>query len=845
MTFVNVENLISKLTLEEKISLLSATDSWHTTSIPRLGIPAIRVSDGPNGIRGTKHFGAVGSACFPNGTALASTFDLNLLIDVGNTMSREAIAKNASVILGPTINIQRGPLGGRGYESFSEDPYLAGMMAASIVKGIQSDGLAATIKHFVCNDLEHQRLGSNSIVTERALREIYLEPFRLAIKYSEPVCLMTAYNKVNGEHASQNTHLLYKILKDEWKYKGLIMSDWHGTYSSAAAIKNGLDIEFPGPTKWRSLGLIKHLITSRECLTEEDINARVNQVLNLVKYIVENNSKNGIIEGGKESTSNNTPETATFLRKLAAETIVLLKNESNLLPLDPKDSVVVIGPNAKTTYASGGGSASLKAYYVVSTYQGIKNKVKRDLDYTMGAESHKTLAGLVEDLLLDPSKSKIGNNIGMKAIFYKDQPSKRNSDTVPFDSYILDRSFVRFTDYIHKMVDRSNPVFYVDFEGYLKPEYDGDYIFGMQVFGTAILYLDDEIVIDNTKNQVRGSFAYDSGTVEMRAMKYLKKGTTYKVKVEFGSGPTSELKNIDGVGAIQLGYVKYFDPENEIKHAVSLAKQHHNVILCVGLNAEWESEGHDRSNMLLPGKVNELIEKVVRANPRTVVVNQSGMPVEVPWIDHANAFLQCWYGGNELGNAIADVIFGDVVPSGKLPISWPLRLQDNPSYFNFRTEGGRVLYGEDIYVGYKFYEKVEKEVAFPFGYGLSYTNFDLRNLNLAITSDLIEISVNISNIGDKFSGAEVVQVYIAAKNSSIGRPKKELKGFTKVFLQPGETKKAKIDIVLKDSISYFDEYRNKWCAEAGFYTILVGVSSNKILLTQDFEKKGTEFWTGL
>lgn len=847
MSTFNVDQVLQELTLAEKISLIAAVDFWHTAPIERLGIPSIRVSDGPNGVRGTKFFDSVPSAAFPNGTGLAATFNKELLEKAGELMGREAIHKNAAVILGPTTNMQRGPLGGRGFESFSEDPYLAGVATSSVVNGIQSQGVAATVKHFVCNDLEDQRFSSNSIVTERALREIYLEPFRLAVRDSNPQCFMTAYNKVNDVHCSQNKKLLQDVLRGEWGWDGMVMSDWFGTYSSAEAIKNGLDIEFPGPTRWRKGDLISHLVNSKEAITEHDVDHRARNVLKLVKFFLENKDKTGIQENGPEDTKNNTPETSKALRGFASESIVLLKNNGNILPLKKEESVVVIGPNAKAQAYSGGGSASLNPYYVVSPYEGIRQKTGKDVEYTVGCQSHKSLSNLVEQLILDTSKPVKDGNVGVLAKFYAQPAELRNSDTEPFDEKVVTKSFITLFDYKNDSVDPKNPIFYVDFEGFYIPDETTDYIVGVQVFGTAVLYVDGKLVVYNKTNQRKGTFCFSSGTVEETAVLSLKKGQAYRFKVEYGSGPTSKFGEDFGAGGLQIGISKVIDEDAEIQNAAELAKKHEKVVLCIGLNGEWESEGYDRRNMTLPRRTNDLVRAVLEANPNTIVVNQSGTPVEIPWVSKCNALIHCWYGGNELGNAIADVLYGDFVPSGKLSLSWPLKLQDNPAYLNFSTEGGRVLYGEDIYVGYRYFEKLQRQVAFPFGYGLSYTEFKLENLQTSVdfSKGNLEVSVDAANIGDDYAGSEVVQVYIASTESKIGRPVKELKGFDKVYLQPGEKKTVKLNLVLKDSISFFDEYENKWCAEAGKYKVMVGTSSDDIELIGDFTVEKTTFWNGL
>ncbi|KAH3901646.1 probable Beta-glucosidase [Saccharomycodes ludwigii] len=847
----DVEEILKQLTLQEKVELLSAVDFWHTSKIPRLGIDwQIRVSDGPNGIRGTRFFDSVPSACFPNGTGLASSFNSDLLEKAGKLMAVEARHKNAHIILGPTTNIQRGPLGGRGFESFSEDPYLSGIATASIVKGIQADGdIGATVKHFVCNDLEHERFSSNSIVSQRALREIYLEPFRLAIKLANPACIMTAYNKVNGTHCSENESLISNILRKEWAWNGLVMSDWFGTYSTVESLKNGLDIEFPGPSKFRQWPIVKHLLQSKEGdLSEEDhINERCRHVLSLMKFVKQNNLD---VHGYSttEDALNNTKETSSLLRELGAETIVLLKNNNNILPLSAeKDSIAVIGPNATAfnTY-SGGGSASLNPYYVVTPLQGIQSKLggSKKVAYTIGCHAHKALSGLLEVLTndLDPSKN------GSKASFYlKSAQDRKVAKEVPIDTKIVNKSFVTLFDYDNQKINPKTKEFYIDFEGYLTPKETGDYQFGVQVFGTALLYIDDKLVIDNKTTQTKGTFCFSSGTIEETAIVYLEAGKKYKITVEYGSGFTSKIATDFGGGGLQVGFTKVIDAQEEIAKAVELAKSHDKVVLCIGLNSEWESEGYDRTDMSLPRKTDDLVSAVLKANPNTVVINQSGTPVEMPWIADCNAFIQAWYGGNELGNSIADVLFGDVVPSGKLSLSWPKKNEDNPAYLNFHTEMGRVLYGEDIFVGYRYYDKLQRTVLFPFGYGLSYTTFEFEHLEVSPLFDegKLNVACTVSNTGD-YAGKEVVQLYVgAATCGNVTKPVKELKGFKKVFIEKGSSVKVGFELSIRHITSYFDEFKGRWCSESGDYRVFVGRSSDELPLFGKFTVKETTYWTGL
>ncbi|ODV98262.1 hypothetical protein PACTADRAFT_48056 [Pachysolen tannophilus NRRL Y-2460] len=836
MSHLDIESLVQALNLDEKIQLISGIDFWHTAKIERLNIPSLRFSDGPNGVRGTKFFRGVPSACFPNGTALASSFDKELLEEAGQLMAIEAKSKGAHVILGPTCNIQRGPLGGRGFESYSPDPVLAGLSSARVIKGMQDQGIVATLKHYVCNDLDDERNSVNSVVTQRALREIYLLPFQLAIRDSNPRAIMSSYNKVNGEHTSQSNYLLNQILRQEWGWDGTIMSDWFGVYSLKESIDSGLDIEMPGPPIMRKSDSVAHAVTSKE-IHLKTLDERVRNVLKLVKYSIENS---GIAESAPESDSNNTPETSRKLKKIAADSIVLLKNNENLLPLSKDDSVAIIGPNAKTARYCGGGSASLLTYYVVDPFTGISSKLVTKPGYSIGTTIHKNLPELGQFLYTKD------NEKAFSCKTYLDPPGTANRRFV--ESFNLQNSALTLFDYKNdKFIN--GKLFYMDFEGYYVPDEDGDYEFGLACLGTAQLFINDKLFIDNKTHQIAGSAALGCGTIEVKNSIKLNKGEKYKITVEFGSSPTYTLETNDAVasnggGSLTFGINKIIDQYEEITKAVELAKNHDKVVLCIGTSLEYESEGFDRPDMELPGLQNELVEAVVRANPNVIVVNQSGTPVSFPWIDDVPCLLQAWFTGIETGNAIADVLFGDVNPSAKLSLTFPIRNQDNPAYFNFKSNNGQVLYGEDVYVDYRFYEKIDRPVLFPFGYGLSYTTFDLSNLKVWIQNEEIKVHLNVKNTGG-FDGAEVIQVYIAPKSPSITRPVKELKDFTKVFLQKTEMKTVEINTSLKYAISYFDEYQNEWCAEKGEYEILVGNSSDNILLSEKFTIEKTQFWLGL
>ncbi|KAF3385148.1 putative beta-glucosidase H [Penicillium rolfsii] len=806
-----MKHVLANISDQDKIALLSGIDFWHTHPIPEFNVPSIRATDGPNGIRGTKFFAGIPAACLPCGTALGATWDRDLIYQAGELLGEECIAKGAHCWLGPTINMQRAPIGGRGFESFAEDPHLSGILAKSIILGCESKGVISTVKHFVGNDQEHERRAVDVLVTQRALREIYLRPFQIVARDAKPGALMTSYNKINGKHVVEDARML-NLVREEWKWNPLVMSDWYGTYTTIDSLNAGLDLEMPGVSRYRGKYL-ESAIQAR-LIKQSTIDARARKLLEFVKQASR-------VQVSREERGRDFPEDRALNRKICANSIVLLKNEG-ILPL-PKEikKIALIGSHMKTPAISGGGSASLEPYYSVSLYDACREALPNvEVLYEAGAYAHKMLP--VIDRLLSNA-----------VIHFYNEPMGKERHLISTEP--VSTTAFQFMDYYAPGLNRG--LFWATLLGDFTPDASGIWDFGLSVFGTANLYIDDELVIDNTTSQTRGTAFFGKGTVEESGSKELVAGTTYKIRIEFGSANTTTMKTVGmvnfGGGAANLGACLRMDRDEMIEKAVKAATEADYTILCTGLNKDWESEGFDREHMDLPPGVDRLILKVLKAAAnKTVIVNQSGTPVTMPWADQAQCIVQAWYGGNETGHGIADVLFGEVNPCGKLPLSWPVDVKHNPAYLNYASVGGRVLYGEDIYAGYRFYEKTEREVLFPFGHGLSYTTFKVSP-SVTVAPEIFNMdkpsvaTVQIKNTG-KVAGAQILQLYISAPESPTPRPRKELHGFEKVFLQPGEERTVEIQLD-RYATSFWDEIEDMWKSEQGTYDVLIGTSSQEVV----------------
>jgi beta-glucosidase len=668
MGIEKIRKLIAELTLEEKAGLCSGADFWHTKAVQRLGIPQTMVADGPHGLRKQNgqgdHLGvnnSIKAVCFPAACATAASFDRELLTLMGQTIGDECQAEGLSVILGPAVNIKRSPLCGRNFEYYSEDPYLSTEMAGALIKGVQSKNVGTSIKHFLANNQELHRMTSSSEVDERTLREIYLAAFEGAVVKEKPWTVMCSYNKINGTYASENSFFLTDILRKEWGFEGYVMSDWGAVNERVPGLLAGLDLEMPSSGGINDELIVDAVISGT--LDEKVLDQACERILNIVFRFEDNKVPDTVwdMEADHE-----------LCARIAQECCVLLKNETNILPLKESDKIAFIGKYAKEPRYQGGGSSHINSFKTTSAMDAIE---------------------------------------GLTNITYA--------------------------------------------EGFL----------------------------DNT-DEIEES-----------------------LKAE----------------------------------AIEAARMAQVAVIFAGLPDSFESEGYDRKHMGLPACQNDLIEAVCKVQPNTVVVLHNGSPVDMPWVDKVRGILEVYLSGQAVGLATTNILFGKANPCGRLPETFPSKLEHNPSYPYYGGEGNQVEYREGVFVGYRYYETKKIDVLFPFGHGLSYTSFMYSNLHLdkdAIKdTDTLTVSVDVTNTG-KVTGKEVIQLYISPIEGEIIRPTKELRGFEKVELLPGETKTVSFKLD-KRAFSYWNTILHDWHVESGKYEIMIGKSVREIVLSEKVAVQST------
>jgi beta-glucosidase len=799
-----VEDLLSRLTLAEEISLMAGGSSFATEPIPRLGIPALRVSDGPNGVRSNDDRPAT---VFPTGAALAATWNPAVLQAVGAAIGREALSMHVQVMLGPDVNIQRVPLAGRDFEDYSEDPFLSGTLGVAFVRGLQSQGVGATVKHFVGNEQELDRMRVSSNVDERTLHEIYLLPFEMIVKQAHPWAVMLSYNRLNGTYMTENRRLIRDILERDWGFDGMVMSDWGAVHSTVAAANAGVDLEMPGPPSYFGTRLARAVANWQVDRSAVDDAAR-----RVLRTLI----RSGLLDGKPRPSGERLSERNRATALLAArEAITLLENRGGLLPLVESriHTLAVIGPEADAPLYEGGGSASVIPSRIATPLMSLRHLVGGSVKilYAQGVDNDP-VPPPADARLLSPTASRAEQ--GLEFSYYdnadfRGRPVRGGIETY-FDKTMLAGELTQMS---------------ARWEGYLWPPKDGEYEFSLSQIGRAMLYVDGRAIIGGGRGRTLPA-QVDFGASLQVAKVALRAGRHYRIRVDYVSSPITFHSLHFGVRV----------PPGTIEEAVRAARSADVAIVFVGSSPSTETEGRDRQSLQLEGRQNELIEAVLAANPRTVIVLNTGSPRLLPWADRAPAIIEGWLAGEEEPDAIAQVLFGEVNPSGKLPFTFPRRLEDTPTYLYYPADRD-ADYGEGVFVGYRYYDKRKIEPQFPFGHGLSYTTFEYSNLHVPATVPVgnpFEVSVDVRNTGRR-AGEETVQLYVGDEaTTAVVQPVKELKGFRKVSLAAGEVKTVTFTLSPRD-LAYFDIHRPGWVSTPGRHRIFIGSSSRDIREQQDFE----------
>jgi beta-glucosidase len=803
---IDLHALVDNMTLEEQVSLLSGEDFWSLPSIERLAIGKLRVTDGPNGARGAGSLvGGVTAAAFPVGISIGSSWDPELAREIGGALAAEVKSKGAHVSLAPTVNIQRSVSNGRNFECYSEDPELTSALAVGFIKGLQENGIAATIKHFAGNESEIERTTINSEIDQRSLREVYIRPFEDAVKKAKTWAIMTSYNKLNGTYTAEHEWLLNDVLRGDWGFDGVVMSDWFGSRSTELTVNAGLDLEMPGPTRDRGAKLVKAVHAG--AVTRETLRHRALNILRLIE-------RTGALAASSElqERANDLPEHRALIRRAGAAGTVLLKNDG-ILPLQKNSKIAVIGPNAKTAQIMGGGSSQLQPHYRVSPWQGLVEKFgERHLTYALGCTNRRWEPLLEGDVSVE---------------FYA---SEDFSGGVVHRETMHNATTFWMSPFADGKVDPQH--FSTRLRATFVAEETGLHRLGLFSAGYSRAYVDGHLVVDAWTDWTKGRTFFEEGCDEIVGEVKLCAGQAHIIEIEFA---TKAADNII-CPAIRVGIGMPLG-ETDIVEAAQLASESDIAILFVGRSGEWDTEGSDLENITLPGRQDQLISAVLAANPHTIVVLQTGGPIEMPWIDQAPAVLQAWYPGQECGNAIADVLTGDAEPGGRLPQTFPRQWADNPTNSHdpevYPGKNGKVRYQEGVFIGHRHYERKAITPLFPFGHGLSYSSYSITDVQVLSNSDGVVASLRIKNTGIRH-GSTVVQVYVEPPLSSVERPLRELKGFKKVFLDAAETQTITIHLPHR-AFAYFDTSACCWRVEEGHYVLSFGFSAVDLVTSSSVE----------
>ncbi|MEO8360343.1 MAG: glycoside hydrolase family 3 C-terminal domain-containing protein [Vicinamibacteria bacterium] len=813
-----VDALLAKMTIEEKVDLLGGINGFFIRAMPKLGLPALRMADGPIGVR---NFGP--ATAMAGGIGLAATWNPALAERVGVEIGRDARAKGVHFLLGPGVNIYRAPMNGRNFEYFGEDPYLTSRITVGYIKGIQSQGVAATVKHFMGNNSEFGRNSTDSIIDERSMREIYLPAFEASVKEAHVGSVMDSYNLTNGAYLTQNGYLNIDVLKKEWGFDGIVMSDWGATHDSIGAANGGLDLEMPSPVFMNRANLLPAIEQGKVSVATVD---------DKVRRILRTAVRFGWLDRDQVdfSVSRYNQQGRETALQTARESVVLLKNEQNLLPLTKGaiKTIAVIGPSAYPAVAVGGGSARVQPFAAISLLEGIGAHLgsATKVYYARGLSTTAEMANATVF-----STAATNGQTGLKVEVFGNGDLSGTPDTTRIDRVLNaggggpgggGPGGPPSAGTLGTRGAAGPPPTSTRWTGYYTPQAQGPHTIFVESagleYGGYRLLIDDKSVIDNWV-----------------VWKEMLSHVTLTLSVGPHKVVLEQFRNPRGFGGfggprVRLGIVA---KDSLIEPAAkALAAKADVVVVAAGYDAEIETEGGDRAFQLPPGQ-DELIQEMVAANKKTIVVLNSGGGVDMnAWIDRIPALVEGWYPGQEGGIAIAEILFGAVNPSGRLPVTFERRIDDNPVKDSYYPETGtrRIVYKEGVFVGYRGYEKNATKPLFPFGFGLSYTTFKYSGLTIVpvAASDRYQVTFSVTNTG-KRSGTDVAQLYIGERHSKVPRPIKELAGSARVTLAAGATKKVTISIDSR-ALSYYDVGSKQWRADPGDFDVLVGRASDQIEL---------------
>ena len=824
-----LETLVGSLSIEERAGLTAGIDSWHAGGVDSIGLGPMLTLDGPNGVRGVTFPEGSSATCTPCGTGLGATWDVDLVAEVAARIGAEAKRAGVHYILGPVLNLVRSPLGGRVFECYSEDPYLVSQMGVAYVVGLQTRRVAACPKHFVANDSETHRTTVNCIVDERTLREVYLLPFEAAA-LAGAWSMMAAYNLVNGVHCSQNAALIGGILRGEWAWDGVLMSDWEATHDTVEDSRAGLDLEMPGPPHY--FGPPLAAAVRRGDVDVETLDSAALRVLTLAARVgaLPVEAAAATVDpapaprpgpAAREPILLSDADASTLVRRVAADSFVLLANDG-ILPLAPDglERVAVVGPNAARPCTQGGGAAHISAPYAVSPLDGLRAALPSGVEIL-----HEP--GCRIDLFAPPLNrmdvTDLDGHPGLTVELFRGQEPGGQ----PAARYTVKSSELRISGGLPGILAQND--FTIRLSAWLTPWLSGPHHVVMRGVGGRRLFVDGVAAAD-----AWGDIAADAPTALFQAED---QGATFQFEAGRRVLVVAEAHSNSNEGLmLSIGCA---EPEvgDAMASAVAAAASADVAIVVVGTDETWESEGRDRRTVTLPGRQDELVERVAAANPRTVVVVNSGCPMDLPWADRVSAVIYAWLPGQEFGNALADVLLGLREPGGRLPVTLARRAADFPAYDTTPGPDEELVYSEGSNIGYRGFDAAGTEPRFAFGHGLGYTTFEYESLDLTADGlaegEPLQLRVRLRNTGSR-PGKEVVQVYVADLESSVPRHPRELKGFAIVRLAPGEA--VELALALDDrDLAYWDVDDHSWRIEPGRFEIQVGHSSRDIRLRQSFE----------